>query len=477
MAKIIEYHAEPTAAQFHKDNRFFRVLMGPVGCGKSVACVSEILMRWMEHPPGPDGVRRPRWAVVRATYPELKATTIQTWLQWVPTSICPIVYDIPIRGRMQRNLADGSRLDAEILFLAVDTEQDVEKLLSFEISGAWINEASQINEKTFEYLKGRVGRWKPDKDEVPRWKGIIADTNPPPTTHWIYEKFEANTPPDEFKLYKYPPAVYFDKTLQKWVSNPDAENLGPGRLDADYYDKQILGGNDDYIRVMLAGEYGMTRTGKPVFPQFTERDHVAKEEIRADRSMPLILALDFGATLHPAAVLGQVGRLGGLVILDAFHAADESLESFMDDYVLPLLNKKYAHFKIQAVGDPAARSRSGLDKKTAFDVMAARGIRCVPASTNDFVPRKEAVDHFLNKVEGFKINPSITYLREAFGGGYVYGEIKGQKNRTKERPDKNDYSHGMDAVQYMALYVRRSSGAKGLFRQQNEKKQERFLWA
>lgn len=473
--KEITYTPEPTAQAFHQDDRFFRVLLGGVGCGKSSACVMEILMRALREAPGPDGVRRPRWCAVRATYGELKTTTIETWKQWVPLSICPIVYDSPIRGRYQRALSDGTHLDLEILFLALDRDDDAEKLRSLELSGLWLNEGSELVESTYTLGSGRVGRWDPYKDGKERWRGIILDTNPPKTTHWLYRRFEEENPPDDHKMYKYPPAVYFDAETKRWEVNPDAENLSHLKPTGIEYYRQQLSNPEDYIRVMLAGEYGMTRTGKPVFPQFNERDHVSKDPIRPDPGMPLIIGFDFG--LNPAAVFAQLTHRGGLRILDVLAPADESLEDFLDHYVIPLIQKKYPRYKIQAVGDPAARGRSGLDKRTPFDVLASRSIRCIPASTNSFVPRKEAVDGFLGKIDGFKLDPSLTYLREAFGGGYIYGIIKGDKARSKERPEKNEYSHGMDAVQYVCLYVKQGSGARQGRIKNLVDETKKFLWA
>ena len=468
----INYNPEPTLAKFHLDDTYFRCLIGPVGSGKSSGCVMEMLLRAHFQIPF-KGVRKSRWGVVRETYPELKSTTIKTFQKWLPHAVCPLVYDVPIRGTYNQHLSDGTRVEAEFLFIALETEEDVKKLLSLDLTGIWLNEVRQLNEEVFKYARGRISRYPPMDEGGPTWKGIIADTNPPKTTHWIYRVFEEESHPDQFKLFRQPPAVFWDNETQKWEINPDAENIQ--WLDTDYYKSQLAGTSDDYIRVMLAGEYGMTQMGKAVYPQYSEKQHVATEEILPNRGAPLILGFDFG--LNPACVFAQMTKLGGLVILDALAPADEDLETFCDEYVLPLIGKKYANFKIQAVGDPSARGRSDLDKRTPFDVLASRGIRCVGAHTNFFIPRKEAVDNFLNKINGFKLNPHITYLREAFGGGYVYSELKGNRGMFKERPDKtNPYTHGIDAVQYICLYVKYSSGAKWT-RSRKESSDKKFLWA
>ena len=81
MNQII-YNATKTASNFHLDNSRVRLLVGPVGCGKSVANCLEIFKRSAEQEAGEDGIKRSRWAIIRNTYPELKATTIKTWQQW-----------------------------------------------------------------------------------------------------------------------------------------------------------------------------------------------------------------------------------------------------------------------------------------------------------------------------------------------------------------------------------------------------------
>jgi hypothetical protein len=65
------------------------------------------------------GLGKTRWAVSRATYPELKSTTIKTFQYWVPDVQCPIVYDVPIRARMKQRLSDKTLLDVEFIFLAL----------------------------------------------------------------------------------------------------------------------------------------------------------------------------------------------------------------------------------------------------------------------------------------------------------------------------------------------------------------------
>ena len=64
---------------FHENDAFMRVVIGPLGSGKTTACCMELWRRLITQRPGPDKVRRARWLVVRNTYPQLETTTIPEW--------------------------------------------------------------------------------------------------------------------------------------------------------------------------------------------------------------------------------------------------------------------------------------------------------------------------------------------------------------------------------------------------------------
>ena len=84
---MVELNYKPdgnTLKKFLKSDNFFRGLRGPVGSGKSVACCIEVFRRALQQEPNAQGIRKSRWAVIRNTNPQLKTTTIKTWLDWFP---------------------------------------------------------------------------------------------------------------------------------------------------------------------------------------------------------------------------------------------------------------------------------------------------------------------------------------------------------------------------------------------------------
>lgn len=477
--KNFTYKSEPTATRFHNDKGLdVQYMEGPVGSGKSTACMMEIMMRAMRQQPDEQNVRKSRWAIVRNTYPELKTTTIKTWQEWVPDNIAPIVYSMPITCKFKQRMADGTTVHLEVYFMALDTPEDVSKLLSLELTGAYINEAREIPWEIIEGLVMRIDRYpKSIRDENGNRTygasepGVICDSNPPRTTHWCYTKFEEGSTPQGWKKYKQPPAVFWDG--ETWALNPDAENLS--NLSPNYYPRQLMLG-DEHIRVNLAGEYGMSRKGKPVFSKFSEMKHVSKELILPKRGNSLILGIDFGLT--PACIITQLTH-SGLILLDELPATDESLEDFLDNYILPILRTKYSGYTVVASGDPAGGARNSLTKMTSIQMVTTRGIKCYPAYTNNFAKRKEAVDFFLGRDAGFIVSPHLTHTREVMGAGYVWKETRNNQGKVLDIADKNEFSHMADAIQYAALYARygAGSGLKASSTTSAKAQQPRHLWA
>lgn len=472
-AEVKEYTAEPTMVLFHNDyTSFVKYVEGPFGSGKTTACIMELMMRGFRQQPDKEGKRRTRWAIVRQTYPELKSTTIKSFEYWVPPEVAPVVYSIPIVCKFVQELDDGTVAEIEFVFMALDGPEDVKKLLSLELTGAYLNEAREITWEIMEGLVGRIPRYpetikeplldendnpiydhniKPVMETVfgPTEPGILLDSNPPRTTHWLYEKFETGKVPKGWTKYKQPAAVFRNVETDEWEVNPDAENLS--HLEDDYYQRQIQSASEEFIRVNLAGEYGMSRKGKPVFNRYNENKHVSKTPLVPERGYPLIIGWDFGLT--PASLIGQVTNRG-VRIFDEMPASDEMLEDYIVEYVNPIITLRYTGYSIIACGDPAGKQRSRLNKRTDFDILRQHNIKAFPAHTNEIKDRLLAVNWFLSRDGGFLIDPKLTHLREAMAGGYVYKEIRNTKGEYSDTPDKNNYSHIADALQYLCLFAR-----------------------
>ncbi len=449
------------AMAFHMDSSFGRGLLGPVGSGKSSACCIEIFFRAMQQEPGPDKIRRSRWAAIRNTYGELKSTTIKTWCDWFD-GLQSMKWDTPIVSTISiADIGDGTAVELEVLFIALDRPEDVGKLRSLELTGAWMNEASELEKTVLDMCTQRVGRYPSMRHGGPSWQGIIMDTNPPDDDHWYYKLAEEDKP-ETYKFFRQPGALFrvmdkSDPDFGKFKPNPKAENIKNLKKGYDYYYQQIPGKSEDYIRVFICGDYGTTMNGKPVYPEWNDKQHIATSPLDAIRGYPLVLGFDFGLT--PACIIGQMSPRGQVLILDELVSEDMGIRQFYTDVVLPHLNHKYPNYTIDAVGDPAGVNRSQTDEKTCFEELMNMGLACEPADSNEFIKRRESVAFFLQRLTsngpGFLIDPSCKKLIKGFRGGYRYERLKVSGSaRFKDRPVKDAFSHPADALQYLCMQMR-----------------------
>lgn len=455
--EIVNYRPPgKVAAQLHADNSFVRGLMGPVGSGKSSTCCVEIVARALAQKPHTDGVRRSRWAIIRNTYPELKSTTIKTWQTWFPDNIAPMKWDTPISSTMNiADIGDGTSLELEVLFLALDRATETGKLRSLELTGAWMNEASEIPREIFDMLTQRVGRFPSKIKGGPSWSGVIMDTNPPDDDSWYY-KFAEEETPDAWKFFRQPGGLYKDE-LGQCLPNPDAENIFNLPNGHQYYLNQLDGKNDDWVNVFLLGNYGTTADGKPVYPEWKDKIHVSPTKLEPIRGLPIILGWDFGLT--PACVIMQMTSRGQMLVLRELVSEDMGIRQFTNEIVKPVLINDFAGFSRFSAADPAGNIRAQTDERTCLQELLEAGIPTEPAPTNDFIPRREAVAYFLTRMAdgqaGFVIDPSCKMLRRGFNGRYRYERLRTSGSaRYRDRPVKDEHSHIHDALQYACLRVR-----------------------
>lgn len=450
---------------FMKDGHFFRGLRGPVGSGKSACCCVAIFKHALEQKPGPDGIRRSRWAVIRNSYPQLRTTTIKTWLDWFPEDVWGkmLWHPPPYTHRLKKG-----DLDLEVIFLALDRPEDVKKLLSLELTGVWINEARELPKSIVDACTMRVGRYPSMKDGGPSWYGVIADTNAPDEDHWWpIMAGEAPLPdhvsrdeammmvkPDTWAFFNQPGGMVETRNAQGdldgYALNAQAENRK--NLTPDYYPNIIKGKAKGWIDVYVMNKLGSLNDGKPVYPMFRADVHMSKEPILPVAGAPLIVGMDFGLT--PAAVFLQHVR-GRWLALHELVAQDMGIVRFAELFRIELA-QRFPGMTALVYGDPAGDYRAQTDERTPFQILRSAGIKAYPAGNNDVALRLEAVASTLNRmVDGepaFLVDPRCVTLGRGFQGGYGYRRMQvSGAERYDERPDKNRFSHVHDALQYALI--------------------------
>jgi phage terminase large subunit len=458
------YIPTPTGLQAHQDNSFVRVIMGPYGSGKSTWAATEIVKRACEVPAWHANRRRSRWAIVRNTSGELATTTLATWLSWFED-----LGDIRKRQKpimtYEHVFNDGNGIvELELLFIALDRPEDVRKIKSLELTGCYINELSEVPKAALAHMKGRVNRY-PSKAfcHEPYWSGIIADTNPPEDDHWIFKDFEENAY-DGHILFKQPPGLIKNKD-GKYVRNPACDNYA--HLPNDYYEKLAEGQSQEFIKVFCLGEYGAVGFGRRVYPEFNPDIH-AVDNLVAIQGENLILGWDFGLT--PACVVMQLSPRGQLMILKEYVAEGMGIRSFAESVVIPSIAKDFPYCKVgMSIADPAGHARNEIvEEMSCIGELNQLGIPTESARTNDIEPRLGSVRYFLNKMSDGKPcllldKKNCPMLFKGFVKGYIYARVAvSGEERYKDKPNKDQYSHSMDALGYgcMALASDRIANEK-----------------
>lgn len=439
----IRYEASPTLVRFHASGAFVRGIRGPVGSGKSTGMCFEIMSRANEQVSAPNGRRHTRFAIVRNTYRELADTTLKTWLDWFPEAVAGRFNYQDMLHHVTLN-----DLDAEIMFRALDRPDDVKKVLSLELTGAWVNEAREVPKSIIDALGDRVGRYPSVRNGGCTWAGVMLDTNSPDTDHWWYRLAEEERP-EGWSFFAQPPGMV--EVDGKWRTNPKAENLA--NLPPNYYETRAAGKSRDYILVYYANQYGFVRDGKPVYPEYIDSTHCAPEPLEPIPGRTIYVGIDFGLT--PAAVLGQKTVLGQWRWIDEVVTENMGAVRFSEE-LGKVLRGRYQGFEFAIYGDPAGDTRAQTDETTPFQILNGRNIPAVPAPTNDPIVRREAVAGALTRMidgkPGLLISPRCKVTRKGMAGGYAYKRVQvSGDERFHDKPDKNKFSHPCEAAQYMMI--------------------------
>ena len=444
------YHAPPTISHFLESDAFGRLLCGPVGSGKTTACLVETARRMGEQEPASDGRRYSRWAIIRQSLKDAKATVLKDARGWFGALADWRVSESTL-------YIDYGDIYSEWMFIPLEDPQDIKRLLSTQLTGAYINEASEIDLDLLPHISGRCGRFPNEEFGAPTWRGIFADTNMPViNTPWC--EFILNPPP-LWQVFRQPSGLSLDAenldhldqtadTLALPEGSPERIQQGRG-----YYARLATVGSEDYIRRYVMAEFGRDVSGSAVYQESFKYEFHVKDELMPVPSRLLIVGQDFGR--NPWSLISQLDHRGRLQILEEVGGTDIGLEQHTKQSLLPaLLSERYAGLPMVVVGDPSGAARDSLFELNAFDLLTQIGLPAERAPTNDLDPRIRAVENFLGRqIDGGGAllfdRARCPTLVQAMNGGYRYSKNKDDVSRSI--PDKNSFSHVSDCLQYICL--------------------------
>lgn len=450
---------------YYWDDSEVAIIQGPLGSGTSSCSVQRLARHAMEQKRGPDGIRRSKWLIVRDTYPNLEETTLPDFLEWFSEEdFGEVRRSKPFKIRWQ-----WDDVDAEFIFMALEGQEDIKKLRSLKVTGAWINEGSFCDKAIFDEIQSRCGRFPAEKDGGSTWAGVIVDMNAPEVQHWVPIMRGEQEPPDwmteedkaglvrpeGWRFFVQPPALIekIDPGLgvvMGYEVNPQAENLR--HLKAGYYARLLKGKSKSWIDTRLMNRAGTQVAGEPVWPGYSDQHHWSNGPIEAKPGHAIVVGIDFGR--KPAAVALQ--KIGERVFVLGECYAEGMGASRFAPYLKSWLANNFPGQSYVLWGDPSGDYEGQADDQTPFMIFRGHGMPVMPApGDNRLSLRVGSVENALARFTpdgvGFILSSRCSLLRSAMQGGYRYSIPRGGLKTDVKEPVKDRYSHVADALQYAML--------------------------
>jgi hypothetical protein len=446
----INYSAPPTVSDMMLSKSFIRLIAGPVGSGKTTGLLFELMRRALMQSTALDGYRYTRFAILRQTLSQLKQTVLKDAIYWFGNFGRWKVSDATIYYHF-------GDVRSEWILLPLEEPEDQRRLLSMNLTGAMVSEAIEIDRELIDPIGARCGRYPPPTDGGASWNGIIMDTNMPPEgTPWHSTMTE---PPPDWDIYIQPGGLTAQAENLEWLlQTPETLKLPtnhPLRIATGrtYYERLARSNNLNWVKRYVDAQFGPDPSGTAVYgSSFRYPFHVV-QNLEPIPGMPLYVGQDFGR--DPWSIICQMDYMGRLLVLQEVKAEDIGLITHIRQNLRPALqHARYRNMPVIVIGDPSGVRKSEYDEVNAFDILKREGMACAPAGTNDIDTRLRSVEYYLLQQRGG--GPAMLFDRSRCpmlvrGMNGMYRYAKTPRGQSKPLPDKNEFSHVCDALQYATL--------------------------
>jgi PBSX family phage terminase large subunit len=356
--------------------------------------------------------------VTRWSYRELEATSFKTLLDIIPRSFI----ESHNKSQMLLRLKNGSAIQGFNL-------QNHKRLTSLNISWAWIDEVTEVEESNFLQLQGRL------RGEGARRMWVTGNPN---GRDWVYETFVNQARPEY--------AFYHAKTY---------ENVF---LPQDYIDNLRKYYPPEWVTRFMEGSFEVFEG--QIYHEFSPAVHVISHNdvVPVPQEWPRFRAIDHGI-YHPTACLwGSADPDGNLFIYDSYYQRNKLISENCAEIVKRSGNDIYEW----SVIDPNTDRRDATTGTSYMDEYRKNGVPVIKGQ-NAILDGISRVKELLYLDEGHRhpltMRPHAPRL-------YIFPECKeliwemqqynwrdqkaGSETRDKEEP-VDRHNHAIDALRYMAM--------------------------
>ncbi len=353
-----------------------------------------------------------RGLIGRKNYTDLRDTTMRTFFE-----VClPELIKSYNKTEHHLCLINGS----EVFFREL---KDRSGLGSFELGWFYIDEAEEVQESIFTYLKGRL-----NASATKRQCGWLT-SNPPNKDHWLFNAFESGNA-NHYSIHA--------NTYQNKKHLPDS------------YISELESLPESWRKKYLMGEYGFTPDGKPFYDGF--KDSLHRRLLNYIKGKTIYRGIDFGFH-HPFCVWGQVDANDRFMVLKELMGADITIDKFADRITL-FENEHFPDVEFKTFYDPAGEQVSDKNEQTSVEILKDKGITG-SCKQSTYRERKELMEQKLSTliagIPALIADESCHVIIDGFLGGYHYPEAKDGKP-VEETPFRDGYyEHGLNALEYIIV--------------------------
>jgi PBSX family phage terminase large subunit len=363
------------------------------------------------------------YLVARQFFPELRDTTLKTFLE-----ICPkeLIVEYRVADAIVKIRSQGGKV-SNILFRHLE---EPDKHRSLNLNGFYIDESSQVSEAAFLLLQGRLrGRHVR--------KGILTTNSDGRTWGWRYFVQQSMFRDEETK------ALYAN------IRAPSTENK---HLPEDYVRTMLASWSDDRIRREIYADEEIFEGA--VYPEFRRDMHVIKP-FAIPETWNRFVGADHGFSNPACWLWGAIDHDSNIYVYREYYEKEKVIREICQDVTKLNLKDKLDYVAI----DPsvrAVRSQTGVSDWDAYLEYLPKNIALVPAK-NDVEAGINRVKTYLkphpatNRPKLF-IFDSCTQLLDEFAE-YRWEELSpGQREQRNAKETPRKYKdHAMDALRYLVM--------------------------
>jgi hypothetical protein len=401
----IPYEPNPKQIEFHKSSARYRLFLGAWRSGKTYSGCKEALKQSMLYPNN-------RGLIGRKNFTDLRDTTMKTFFEVCPAEL------IKSYNKTEHHLVLIN--NSEIFFREL---KDRGGLGSFELGWFHIDEAEEVEEGIFTYLKGRI-----NASATKRQCGWLT-SNPPNKDHWLFKSFESGIA-NHFSIH--------------------ADTYQNKKHLSDGYIAELESLPESWRKKYLMGEYGFTPDGKPFYDGF--KDSLHKRSLDYIKGRTIYRGIDFGWH-HPFCVYGQVDTNDRFMVLRELMGSEITIDKFADRMVL-FENEYLPDVTFKTFYDPAGEQVSDKSEKTSVEILQEKKIIGI-CKQSTYRERKELIEQklstLINGIPALIVDESCHVIIDGFLGGYHYPAVKSGKP-AEETPFRDGYyEHGLNALEYIMV--------------------------